>query len=90
MPKFPHMERKKQIEDYLDTIDVSKFLKVGQDLYLTMEALNTEYCVDYYNKTGEPHLFNMITVEEFADYICNRYNLSTYEYKEIRLKNVPE
>ena len=66
-------ESKKECE-FLDTIDIKKYLKTNEDVWVCMQKIkeenDKEYCRQYNDDFG---LFNCVGESDFIDYIKCRY-----------------
>lgn len=74
----------KQEYEFLDSKDLLPYIDKEKDIYDIIcdieNAFEDEYLSEHEN---DECLFNMISSDEFADYICKRYNFKLRE--EIKL-----
>lgn len=78
--------KEKEEYEFLDSIDVRRYLVNGAEVEVCMDAIkqkyNEEYCKKYNDDYG---LFNYIDTDDFLDYIYNRYpDINYYESTSTR------
>lgn len=78
--------------EYLDSIDVKKYLKHNANVWDCMDRIkenhNKEYCEKYNDDFG---LFNYTGTDEFLDYIVKRYpNISYNESIQYYICNLED
>ena len=70
----------RKTEEFLDTIDVKKYLQEDKDLYDVMDEIEEDYGKTLEdNPVFEGYVFNWMSSDEFGDYITKRYGIRIRE-----------
>ena len=66
---------------YLDSLDLNHIInRPGISISEVIDKIEDEYAEDYTKKTGLSDIFNLISKEEFIDYLKDRYDI---KYREV-------
>lgn len=65
----------KELEEFLDTIDIYRYLTYGKDLWAVLWEIELDY-------KEHGHLFKNFTMDDFYTYLEQRYKDKIYFHKE--------
>lgn len=77
----------KETEKFLDTIDISKYLRNGKDLYDVIDEIEDDYGEQVENNPlFQGYVFNWMAPDEFGDYLEKRFNIRINEEVNINYR----